>query len=385
MKLIPCNFPARRAVAALVCVAAAASAFAQDIVLGQTASFKNPLVTSLSREYNAGIELALKRANAAGGIKGRKLRLVMADDNFDAKVTVGMVDDLVENGNIVALVGAMGTQPVMKLADEQVLEKYHLASIGPMTGLQAALSKPNVFPVRGSYEDEVRAMLTHSSRLGRSRVAYVYYEAGVGPQLAKLVPEMAQQAQVQLTGVAGFPVTADRADQPAAVRKALDQLTGKPQSIILLAVGPAHSEALKVVRERYGESMPVYSLGQVNAAALVKDVGVETARGVMLSQVMPMPGGVGVAIVRDFESDRRRFAKEQPASYMFMEGYVVGRVATEIVRRAKTPTREGVLRAAEQAGQLNVAGFLVDYRPEARRSINPIELTMIGRNGTLIR
>ena len=65
MKLIPCNFPARRAVAALVCVAAAASAFAQDIVLGQTASFKNPLVTSLSREYNAGIELALKRANAA--------------------------------------------------------------------------------------------------------------------------------------------------------------------------------------------------------------------------------------------------------------------------------------------------------------------------------
>jgi branched-chain amino acid transport system substrate-binding protein len=139
------------------------------------------------------------------------------------------------------------------------------------------------------------------------------------------------------------------------------------------------------VRERYGEGMPVYSLGQVNAAALVKDVGVETARGVMLSQVMPMPGGVGVAIVREFEADRKRFAKEQPASYMFMEGYVVGRVATEIVRRAKTPTREAVLRAAEQAGQLNVAGFLVDYRPEARRSINPIELTMIGRNGTLIR
>src|SRR5438105_4224325 len=116
-------FPARRAIAALLCAAACASAFAQDIVLGQTASFKNPLVTSLSREYNAGIELAFKRANAAGGIKGRKLRLVMADDNFDAKVTVGVVDDLVENSNIVALVGTMGTQPVMKLADEKVLEK----------------------------------------------------------------------------------------------------------------------------------------------------------------------------------------------------------------------------------------------------------------------
>ena len=377
--------PARNALFAWACMTAAASAFSQDIVLGQTASFKNPLVASLSREYNAGIELALRRANAAGGIKGRKLRLEMVDDNFDAKATAGAVEELVEKSNIVALVGTMGTQPVMKLAEEQTLEKHQLASIGPMTGLQAALSKPNVFPVRGSYEDEVRAMLTHSARLGRSRVAYLHYEAGVGTLLAKLVPEMARDAQVQLTGVAGFPVTADRAEQQGAVRKALDQLGGRPQSIILLAIGPAHSEALKVVRERYGQAMPVYSLGQVNAAALVKDVGADTARGVMLSQVMPMPGGVGLAIVREFEADRKRFAGEQPASYMFMEGYVAGRVATEIVRRAKTPTREAVLRAADQAGKLNVGGFLVDYRPEIRRSINPIELTMIGHNGALVR
>jgi len=377
--------PAHRAILAAVSLAATAAVHAQEIVLGQTASFTNPLVASLSREYNAGIELALKRANAAGGIKGRKLRLVMADDNFDAKVTARMVDDLVENSNIVALVGAMGTQPVMKMAEEKTLERYQLASIGPMTGLQAALSKPNVFPVRGSYEDEVRAMLTHSARLGRSRIAYLYYEAGVGTHLAKLVPEMAQQAQVQLSGAAGFPVIADRGEQQAAVRKALDQLAVKPQALILLAIGPAHAEALKVVRERYGQGMPVYSLGQVNAAALVKDVGADTARGVMLSQVMPMPGGVGVPIVREFEADRKRFAREQPASYMFMEGYVAGRITTEIVRRAKTPSREAVLRAAEQAGQLNVGGFLVDYRPEARRSVNPIELTMIGRNGALIR
>ena len=377
---------ARSALLAAVCVAATAAAHSQDIVLGQTASFKNPLVASLSREYNAGIELAVRRANVAGGIKGRKLRLAMVDDNFDAKTTVGAVDELVEKDNIVALVGTMGTQPVMKLAEEGTLEKYQLASIGPMTGLQAALSKPNVFPVRGSYEDEVLAMMTHAARLGRSRVAYLYYEAGVGPQLAKLVPEMARQAHVQLTGVAGFAVTPNRADQQGTVAKAIDQLPAiAPQSIILLAVGPAHTEALKVVRERFGAGMPIYSLGQVNAAALVKDVGLDTARGLMLTQVMPMPGGIGVAIVREFEADRQRFAAEQPASYMFMEGYVAGRVAIEIVRRAKTPTREAVLRAADQAGQLNVGGFLVNYRPDARRSINPIELTMIGRNGTLIR
>jgi ABC-type branched-subunit amino acid transport system substrate-binding protein len=377
---------ARRALLAVACVVAATTAHSQDIVLGQTASIKNPLVGSLSREYNTGIELALRRANAAGGIKGRKLRLEMFDDNFDANLAVAGVKELVEKHNIAALVGAMGTQPVMKMAAEGTLEKHQLASIGPMTGLQAALSKPNVFPVRRSYEDEVLAMMTHSAQLGRSRLAYLYYEAGVGPQMAKLVPEMARQAQVQLTGVVGFPVIGDPASQRGAVAKAIDQLPAvAPQAIILLAIGPAHTEALKVVRERLGQGMPVYSLGQVNAAALVKDAGVDIARGVMLTQVMPMPGALSHPIAREFEADRKRFAPDQPAGYMLMEGYVVGRVATEIVRRAKKPTRESVLQAAEQAGTLNVGGFIVNYQPESRRSVNPIELTMIGRGGKLVR
>jgi branched-chain amino acid transport system substrate-binding protein len=376
----------RSALLAVLCVAAAAAARSQDIVLGQTASLKNPLVAALSREFNAGIEMALQRTNAAGGIKGRKVRLELFEDNFDAKLAVTGVDELVDKHDIVALVGAMGTQPVMQMAADGTLEKHQLASIGPMTGLKAALAKPQVFPVRGSYEDEVMAMLTHAARLGRNRVAYLYYEAGVGPQLAKLVPEMARQAQVQLTGVSGFAVSANRTEQAGAVAKAIDQLPAvAPQSIVLLAIGPAHTEALKVIRQRFGAGMPVYSLGQVNAAALVKDAGLDTARGLMLTQVMPMPGGVGLPIAREFESDRLRFAPEQAPSYLFMEGYVAGRVAVEIVRRAKRLTRGAVLQAAEQAGQLNVGGFLVSYGPQARRSINPIELTMIGRTGALLR
>lgn len=378
--------PSLRDVAfALGCALAGCVAWAQDIVLGQTASFRNPVVGALSREYNAGIELAIARANAAGGIKTRKLRLEMVDDNFDATLTVAAVEELVEKHNIVALVGAMGTQPVMRLAEEKTLEKHQLASIGPMTGLQVALGKPNVFPVRGSYEDEVRAMLTHSANLGRSKVAYLYYEAGVGPHLAKLVHEMARDARVEMTGITGFAITPDPKQQQATVRKALEKIGGQPEAIILLAIGPVHTEAFKAVRERYGRGMPVYSLGQVNTAALLKDVGADEARGMMLTQVMPMPGGVNLAIVRDFDADRKRFSAGQLPSYMFIEGYVAGRIAVEIVRRATLPTRESVLRAAQDAGSLNVGGFLVDYRPDARRSINPIELTMLGRNGTLIR
>jgi ABC-type branched-subunit amino acid transport system substrate-binding protein len=159
-------------------------------------------------------------------VRGRKLRLAFRDDNFDAARTPALVEELVQQEKVVALVGVMGTQPVLRLAQEQVLEKYKLASFGPVTGLQGALTKPNVFPVRGSYEDEVRAMLAHSARLGRGKVLYLYVEAGVGLSLAKQVPAMAQEAKVDLTGVVGFPLTQDKAQQPAAVHKA--RCTAKP-------------------------------------------------------------------------------------------------------------------------------------------------------------
>ncbi|MES2936830.1 MAG: ABC transporter substrate-binding protein [Pseudomonadota bacterium] len=376
---------AKRFAAAGVLAAAVAGAWAQDVVIGQTGSVTNPLVASLTREYSAGIQLALERANAAGGVKGRKLKLAFRDDGFDAAKTTALVDEMVESDRIVALVGVMGTQPVMRLADDKVLEKHQLASFGPLTGLQSALSRPNVFPVRGSYEDEVRAMLAHSARLGRGKVLYLYYEAGVGPQLAKLVPAMAKDAGVVLTGIVGFPVTPQKSEQQAAVRKALDTPAPPPESVILLAIGPVHSEAVKAVRARYGLGMPVYSLGQVNPAALIGDVGAETARGVMLSQVMPMPGNAGMQVTRDFEADRRKFAAAAPASYIVLEGYICGRIVVEMLRRAKTLTAPAVLQAAEQAGVVDVGGFRVDYGQQGRRSVNPIELTMLSRSGTLIR
>ncbi len=83
---------------------------AQEILLGQTTAPNNPLVSALSRDYNAGIQMALARANAVGGVQGRKIKLIARDDGFDAKQTIALVDELVERQNVLALVGFVGTQ-----------------------------------------------------------------------------------------------------------------------------------------------------------------------------------------------------------------------------------------------------------------------------------
>ncbi len=363
---------------------------ADPIQVGQLASVTNPLVSGMSVDYIGGIELAFKRANAQGGVKSRSLKLVTIDDNFDATKTVALTEQLVAENNVLALVGNMGTQPLLRLAEQGTLEKHNLASFAPMTGLQSALDKPNVFALRASYEDEVLGMLRHSGQLGRNNVVYLYYEAGVGINLAKLAPDMAKQAKVNLLGVKGFAVTKDRALQEAAVAEALKGLDAdikgsKPQAVVLIAIGGAHSEAVKAVRKMYGVGTPIYSLGQVNHETLIKDVGINLATGVMLTQVMPLPNGIELAVQREFQNDLKRFSSGQTSSYFRFEGYIAGRLMTEMLRRSKTLTRQDVLKAAQQAGEFNIGGYRLSYGPEQRKSMHRIELTMVGSNGKLIR
>jgi branched-chain amino acid transport system substrate-binding protein len=362
----------------------------RPIHVGQLASSTHPLVSGMATDYIDGIELAFKRVNGQGGIRGRSIKLLTIDDGFDASKSVELTEQLVVQSDVVAMVGNMGTLPLLKLAEQGTLEKHKLGSFAPMTGLQSALDKPHVFALRASYEDEVQAMLKHSAQLGRSEVVYLYFEAGVGIHLAKLAPEMATKARVNLLGVKGFVVTKDRAEQEAMVAGALaalgNTLAGKlPQAVVLIAIGGAHSEAVKAVRKHYGARFPIYSLGQINPDALIKDVGIDMAEGLMLSQVMPVPSGIDLAIQREFQSDLLRYGNGQSRSYFRIEGYIAGRLIAEILRRSKTITRQDVLQTALRAGDIDIGGYRVAYGPLQRKSLHRVELTMIGRNGKLIR
>jgi branched-chain amino acid transport system substrate-binding protein len=362
----------------------------KPIYVGQLASATNPLVSAMAGDYVGGIELAFQRINSQGGVKGRPIKLVTIDDNFDANKSVELTEQLVTQNDIIAMAGNMGTMPLLKLAEQGTLEKYSLASFAPMTGLQSALDKPNVFALRASYEDEVLAMLKHSDRIGSKKVVYLYFEAGVGIHLAKLAPDMAKQAKIELLGVKGFPVTKDLALQEAAVAEALKSLDGTlagnlPQSVVLIAIGGAHSEAVKAVRKHYNAQIPIYSLGQINPDALIKDVGIKLATGVMLTQVMPVPNGIDFSIQREYQIDLYRYAKGQSSTYFRMEGYIAGRLVAEMLRRAKTLTRPNVLQTALQAGEVNIGGYRLAYSPAQRKSLHRVELTMISSNGKLIR
>jgi branched-chain amino acid transport system substrate-binding protein len=70
-------------------------------------------VAAFGNDIKRGIDLAIAAVNAKGGVRGKKLAVVVRDDEFDPVKTVGAYRDLIERQNVVALVGTANSAAML--------------------------------------------------------------------------------------------------------------------------------------------------------------------------------------------------------------------------------------------------------------------------------
>jgi ABC-type branched-subunit amino acid transport system substrate-binding protein len=82
----------------------------------------------------------------------------------------------------------------------------------------------------------------------------------------------------------------------------------------------------------------------------------------------------------------KQYAPNEPYSFSSLEGFVVGKITVAALKKAgKNPTREKVLKAISNMGELDLGGVYVNYTPKARNGWGGVDLTVIGANGKLLR
>ena len=99
-----------------------------------------------------GIEAAFNVANAKGGVYGRQLRLIAADDGYEPTRTAATMKQLYETDQVFGLVGNVGT-PTAVVALPYALDRKMLF-FGAFTGAGLLRNDPPdryVFNYRASY------------------------------------------------------------------------------------------------------------------------------------------------------------------------------------------------------------------------------------------
>lgn len=132
------------------------------IYVGNTAGITGALAT-IGEPFNVGIQAAFAAYNAAGGYKGLNVELVNYDDEGDAAQSVTLMEKLVYDDEVFAIVGNFGSYAVAAnldiLIDEGVPMVYAAAGNDVLYNGDAEGNEKAIFPVQPLNHTEGQMMI----------------------------------------------------------------------------------------------------------------------------------------------------------------------------------------------------------------------------------
>ncbi|NLZ40581.1 MAG: ABC transporter substrate-binding protein, partial [Comamonadaceae bacterium] len=165
-----------------------------EVVLGTYLDFSGPLAT-WGTALRSGMEMAVDEINAAGGVHGRKLRLVVEDSGYDPKKAVLVTQKLLTRDQVFAMVGSLGT--VTGAATMPLVLKRGLPHLFPVTPSEMfALPFDRLkFAYFTPYYDDVRTSVKYLLASKRfSRVGVLYQDDEFGADILKATQDQLAEA-----------------------------------------------------------------------------------------------------------------------------------------------------------------------------------------------
>ena len=160
-------------------VAAPGAGLAQPIRLGELNSYK--VFPAFLEPYKKGMELALAQLNAAGGVLGRPLELVVRDDNGTPGDAVRVAEELLSREKVVMLMGTFASNVGLAVADLAKQRKVLFLAAEPLTD-KIVWENGNryTFRLRASTYMQTAMLVPEAAKLKKKRWAIVYpnYEYG---------------------------------------------------------------------------------------------------------------------------------------------------------------------------------------------------------------
>ena len=350
---------------------------ASEILIGQFAAQTGP-AAELGKRMQVGILAQFNAVNAAGGIHGRKLKLVSRDDGYESDRAAAAVRGLIAEDKVFALVGSVGTPT--NLAALPIISAEKIPLVGLFTGAQA-LREPfnrNLFHVRASYFDETERIVQHLTTLGIQRIGVFYQNDSYGKAGLEGVTRALARRNLKPAGMA----TVER--NSVEVGPALAEfLKAPPEAIIQISAYKSCAALIRAAKAK-GYGGQFFNVSFVGSSALAAELG-EAGSGVTISQVVPFPYTPSSAIVREYQK-RMTESGYNEFDFSSMEGFLSARILVEGLRRAgRGLTREGLVSSLETLRNFDLGGFTVNYTPENHDGSRYTDLTLIARNGKFVR
>jgi branched-chain amino acid transport system substrate-binding protein len=323
--------------------------------------------------YQNAVKMVADQINADGGVDGRDLELVIRDNKSDPTEALQVTKGMVENDDVVAIVGGGSSPTTMSTIEYVQGEGVPIVSMGSSDAIVNPVDERSwVFKVPAGTDMVVDVILEEFEKEGISKVGFISVDNPYGDAGLQAFTNRAPEAGLEVVGTEKFQPT-DK-DYTSIVTK----LVGNdPEAIVVWAIPPGAGIVAKNVASS-GFEGPVYFDPGAGAELFIRGAG-DAAEGARL--VHP------AVLVTDQVTDAANKAEMDEFHAAYTEEYgefsgfasygadALGMILQAIEESGSTD-RQAIRDALEEMSYTGITG-VYDMSAEDHSALDPEALVLI--------
>lgn len=354
---------------AVLSVYASANASQSTIKLGMSGPFSGP-AAQLGQQFHHGANLVFTAQNAAGGIAGRQIQLLTADDGYEPVKTVENTRNFILQQRVFALFGYIGTPTSSAILP--FLRKHRLPYLAAFSGADILRQPddPFIFNFRASYREEATAQIRYliDKRQFR-RVALLIQADEFGASVEQWFKAELSKRRLEPAGIVRFQRNAT--DMQVAVTQLQE---AKPDVVLTVGTYMPLAEAIRLGQRR--QFNPVYSVVSFTGIQQLQ-LQLRPPYQVYASMVVPDPNDLSSELVQAYHNATT--AEQSLRSDISLEGFAAASLLVSTLRRCRD-TLDQVCLMRELPKQ-RLYDFPLRYLPESHQASQQIFLYQLSPQG----
>jgi ABC-type branched-subunit amino acid transport system substrate-binding protein len=192
-----------------------------EIVIGTHQDLSGP-IAGWGTQVKMGMEMRVKEINDAGGIHGRKIRLIVEDSAYDPKKAIMVTNKMIEKDKVFCFIGNMGSPTAG--ATKPIISKKKIPQMFPLTAASLFYEPYDRYSFAGfvPYYDQARSLTKYFvEQKGKKMIGIMYQDDEMGDIMLKGVKDQLTEMNMELTAAESYKRGAtDFSTQIANLKKA---------------------------------------------------------------------------------------------------------------------------------------------------------------------
>lgn len=324
----------------------------EPLKFGMSTALTGP-AANLGINMRHGVLLAFQESNQQGGIQGRKLELIAMDDGYEPSRTAPNMMTLIQEENVLAIVGNVGTPTAV--VSLPIISEHKVLFYGAFTGAMQLRNIPAdryVVNFRANYEEETQTIvnaLIEQAGLKVEEFAFftqrdAYGDSGYKGGMAALKnhglvdPAIIAHGRYERNTTTIEGALADILEAKHSVK-----------AIIMVGAYKPSAKFIRMAKENGLKDAYFMNLSFVGTESLITELNGE-GENVFIMQVVP-PLSSQLPIVEEYLQAVADLTPDIKPTLGSLEGYISTKILIGAMRNIKSDiNRESIINALESLG-----------------------------------